>query len=99
MALHKYDPPDLVTTTTTATSTQEEPTQTNAAAAVATTTTPAKTTTTTNGVVTLVDSISSPALEDTTPLSACSPEHDSSGVPLHSRNLDFDIDDSDDDLI
>ena len=84
VALHKYDPPDLVTNSSTTEQSKE------ASAAM---TTPAKKT----GVHSLVGG--SPALEDTTPISMGSPEP-RSPISINSRNLDFDEgDDSDDDLL
>lgn len=87
VALHKYDPPDLVTNASAAATATEELNE--QASAVATT--PSKGSD--------FGASSSPAFEDTTPISMGSPHGQRS--PLnYSRNLDFDEgEDSDDDLL
>lgn len=115
MALHKYDPPDLVTNQIEATTVSTEKKPQKAAAAAASTTTPTKKTASKPSDNSPVDfggtdneSAASPAVdfEDTTPVSLASPGlKETSGSPLFestSRNaLDFDDgeDDSDDDLL
>lgn len=87
VALHKYDPPDLVTNVDNKITNELK--DSTAAAAVAET--PAK--------LPQADFIASPALEDTTPVSVATAD-ECSPLQFRSRSLDFDEDDeSDDDLL